>query len=95
MYLEGGKLVALLLEASDDLAHQVALHAVRLDHDVSALHGAAKKQNRYTHTYGTSVKSRSCRSLAPPPASNGRELTEAGEPSTGDLSVLIYYVIKQ
>lgn len=40
-YLEGDELVALLLEASDDLAHQVALHAVRLDHDVSALHGAA------------------------------------------------------
>lgn len=52
-YLEGGKLVPLLLEASDDLAHEVALHAVRLDHDVSALHGAANTNQRngsYTHT---------------------------------------------
>lgn len=48
MYLEGGELVPLLLEASDDLADQVALDAVGLDHDVGALHGAvifqAKRQ---------------------------------------------------
>lgn len=37
-HLEGEELVSLLLEASDDLAHKVALHAVGLDHDVSALH---------------------------------------------------------
>lgn len=50
-YLECRELVALLLEASDDLAHKVALDAVRLDHDVSALHGAAKDiRNGHTHT---------------------------------------------
>lgn len=48
LYLESGELVPLLLEASDDLAHQVALDAVRLDHDVGALHGAVVFQGRET-----------------------------------------------
>lgn len=37
-HLESRELVPLLLETSDDLTHEVALHAVRLDHDVGALH---------------------------------------------------------
>lgn len=43
LYLERGELVALLLETADDLAHQVALHAIRLDHYVRALHFAAPR----------------------------------------------------
>lgn len=43
--LEGDKLVPTLLESRDDLADQVALHAIRLDHDVGAFcerHGRFK-----------------------------------------------------
>lgn len=41
LYLQRRELVALLFKTTDDLAHQVALHAIRLDHNVSALHYAA------------------------------------------------------
>lgn len=50
LYLESCELVTLLLEASDNLPHQVALHAVRLDHDVSALHDAAAATTTATST---------------------------------------------
>ena len=67
-YLECGELVALLLEASDDLAHQVALHAVRLDHDVGALHGAAHATGiiiMHADTCQINVKQKSCRYILP------------------------------
>lgn len=39
-HLHGDKLVALLLKAGNDFPNEIALHTIRLDHNVSALHSA-------------------------------------------------------